>query len=80
MRVYPNPVTDLLRVEYISAAGGPLAYGIYDISGLLVRSGTWYAKRGTNSDEIALGHLQAGLYILELQDGVDKRRLKITRK
>jgi hypothetical protein len=80
LRVYPNPVTDLVRVEYTSRAGGNLAYGIYNISGIMVKSGYWDTRRGTNSKEISFEDLEAGLYIVEIQDGNEKKRVKLTRR
>lgn len=60
--VYPNPVTEVLKIE---SSGVALDHvNIYDINGRLIEE---YQK--VNSS-ISVGHLQKGVYILEIETSV----------
>lgn len=68
VKIYPNPVTDVLTV---SAAKG-MTYKILDLSGRIVGSGVVSAD-----GSIDMGNLAAGIYMMVLDD--DQRRHRIVK-
>jgi hypothetical protein len=59
IRVYPNPATDVLRIER-SQGEGPIPFEVFDTRGLSVRSGTL----NTDVQVIDLSGMPEGLYVL----------------
>jgi hypothetical protein len=71
--VFPNPTTGTLYLRPRQITGtAPLSYRLYSITGkVLPQNGL--------SDRIELGHLPAGVYILEVSNGTTGSRHKIIR-
>ncbi|MEL7339502.1 MAG: T9SS type A sorting domain-containing protein, partial [Bacteroidota bacterium] len=63
VRFYPNPVQDIMQVEWQQSREGQLQ--IVDMAGTIVRRSR--LQKGTQ--QISLEDLAAGLYLLRLQDG-----------
>jgi hypothetical protein len=71
--VFPNPTSGTLHLRPRQNAGTePLSYRLYSINGALL------SQNGL-SDRIELGHLPAGIYILEVSNGRTGSRHKIVR-
>ncbi len=80
--LYPNPVTDLLRVEYTLADAANVEVTLFDLNGRLVAE-LLNAKRqpGRHSELVGdLGHFTAGTYVLRTRLGSDlvQRRVVLT--
>jgi hypothetical protein len=71
--VFPNPTTGTLHLRPRQIAGtGPLTYRLYSITGALL-------SQDQVNDRIELGHLPAGVYILEVSNGATGSRHKVVR-
>jgi hypothetical protein len=68
LKVYPNPVSDLLKIP--KAKGKSLHFAIHNLSGIAVSS-------GSTSGIIRLDDLANGLYILQVTEGSQIFRVKI---
>ncbi len=66
-RVFPNPVKDLLFIESKRNVSKPVTWQLYDIRGMLLRSGT----QTTNNFSIDMRAFQKAAYILKLYNGAD---------
>lgn len=69
LRVYPNPATEQINLDGI---GGDFQFGLTDLSGKLILS-------GTNVTAIDLTEINAGIYILTVQQDNQKRAIRITK-
>jgi hypothetical protein len=71
--IFPNPLTgDVLRLQYPTAADGPVAFRIYDRLGRLLRTSTVTLATGLNVVPLSVANLIPGLYILRWQDAQGK--------
>jgi len=71
--VFPNPTTGTLHLRPRQIAGtDPLNYRLYSLTGALL-------SQDRANDRIELGHLPAGIYILEVSNGTTGSRHKIVR-
>lgn len=64
--VMPNPVEEMLTVEVDSRTGGNFNLRIVDLTGAIVQSEKINLAAGANREQFAVGHLPAGLYLLQL--------------
>lgn len=65
---YPNPVKDMLTIEYYILEGGEVEFGLYDLSGRqLVRDSQVYPQGGIYRYGMEMGHLQEDTYILKIK-------------
>jgi len=72
--VYPNPTNGTLHLRpRLNTGSAPLSYRLYSTTGALL---------GANklTDRLQLGHLPAGLYLLEVTNGLVSSRHKIIRR
>jgi hypothetical protein len=67
-KVYPNPTSGLLMVEFSSYAGGQYNLTVTDITGRVVMVNDLKSVSGKNQHEIDLGFANSGLYMLYLKD------------
>jgi hypothetical protein len=77
IRVYPNPTTGYLTVEFSSKAEGNTGFTVLDMSGKKV----YYRSAGevnkTNSGyQLDLHGLSSGAYLLEVHNGKEVSRVK----
>lgn len=70
--LYPNPVTDVLRIEASTPGNG--SYAIFNLQGQLVQNGTW---QGTTP--LAVAHLPAGTYVIQLMHEEGRFQTTITK-
>ncbi len=64
--IWPNPVVDRLTIE--TRAQGPMDITLFDAQGRTVHH---HRSVGTGSPRIRMDHVQAGTYLLRLQNGDD---------
>ncbi|MBC7884333.1 MAG: T9SS type A sorting domain-containing protein [Saprospiraceae bacterium] len=67
-KIYPNPVTDNLYVEYANTKATSLDLSIYNHLGQLMSSSTYTDGAISNSIELSLFNLAAGMYIIKATD------------
>jgi hypothetical protein len=81
LRVFPNPTSGLVRVEFPMATSGSAEVRVTSIAGtqLAVQRGVYNA--GTQQVELDLRSLASGIYLLEVQteDAVGVQRLVVER-
>jgi hypothetical protein len=73
LKVYPNPVVNVLYVKNTSAQ--PTKYEIIDLQGRVVKQGTF----GVNKRSINVSRLNPGVYIIKLSDGKNIIRTKFVK-
>jgi hypothetical protein len=69
IRLYPNPVADMISVEYALPAAKTVSVSLYDLTGRLVLSEknmVWHPS-GEYRENISVGGLPANTYILLIQ-------------
>jgi hypothetical protein len=76
--VYPNPVKDLATVEFKLLNASKVTLKVYDLSGKLVMNKALpMLQAGNHQNNLSLGHLQKGSYVLMLENGKHKSSQKI---
>ncbi|MDB5226442.1 MAG: hypothetical protein JWN78_635 [Bacteroidota bacterium] len=66
--LYPNPVSDIIHINYNLSQSATLQYSIFDLSGTQVMSNTLgLVRKGNNEQQVMLHDLPAGLYFFQLQ-------------
>ncbi|MDX5320179.1 MAG: T9SS type A sorting domain-containing protein [Bacteroidota bacterium] len=78
-RVYPNPSHGELNLTGIKSTLGVVTLSIYQVDGKRVHSQELPLSGGTDA-KLKLEGFPNGLYFLELQDGVNRRRMKVVIK
>jgi hypothetical protein len=66
IQVYPNPVKDVLKFTFATAANGA-SLAMYTQAGAFVN--TWYIPQGTTEYSLQVQDLPAGMYVLQLNNG-----------
>ena len=73
VEVFPNPTSGTLHLRpRPNTRVGNLSYRLFSLSGALLRS-------GPANDQLQIGDIPAGIYLLELTDGNHRERHKIVR-
>jgi hypothetical protein len=67
-KVYPNPTSGLLTVEFSSYTGGQYNMTITDMAGRVMMAEDVKATSGRNERMVDLGYANAGMYMLYLRD------------
>lgn len=70
MLIYPNPVTDMLNIDFDQPLSGENSLQIYAASGQLVYDGSLTA--GSANFRIDVSFLKKGIYFLKYEDGSGK--------
>jgi len=75
IKIYPNPITDAVRINVETWRAASLRIQIINTAGAVV-----YTQKINNPDEtIHLGHLPAGLYIIRLESGSIVKTAKVVK-
>lgn len=79
-RMFPNPITDYMELEYLSTMDNLISFMIYDLSGRLVTTQLCKVTRGLNSIHLNLPKLREGLYLLYCDDnyGISNIKFAVT--
>ncbi len=78
LRVYPNPATEKLTVEFTVSTAGPVTVSLLNLLGQRVK--TFSGERlavGSYQRTLAVHGLSAGQYILRVDDGGRSQRAKV---
>ena len=74
--VYPNPNTGEFTIKFNSASSGETQVKIHDIRGRSIFNNT-YNQIGEFNKTLNLNNVSAGIYILEVSDGLSKTTRKL---
>jgi hypothetical protein len=78
--VYPNPAHINFTAQFSSEEILNAQVSIYDMSGKKILSQNFIASEGTNSQNIDIAKIDAGIYIVEFTSGLIKNTLKLIKK
>ncbi len=67
LRIFPNPVSSGLSVDFSLAAPGELVFTVYSMSGRMVFVETKYFREGDKSHSLHFSGLPAGIYFLHIE-------------
>ena len=66
LKVFPNPATSLVNIEYASAGEGTLSYKLLDLNGKVINTQTVSFNTGTTLEKINVAELACSTYMLEV--------------
>ncbi len=78
LRLYPNPASNVLTVEYVSATDGDVWVNVYNLNGQRVIQQQATATTGSNKQTINTESLSSGVYVLQLNNGGQTQHIKFT--
>jgi subtilisin-like proprotein convertase family protein len=76
LAIYPNPNNGNFTVSFTSGSGQDIKLGVYDMRGRQVMQRS-YANTGAFSGNINLDNVQAGVYLVTVEDGPNRVTKKI---
>lgn len=76
LTIYPNPNNGNFNVQFNSSSNQSIKLGVYDMRGRMVFANT-YTNNGLFNENIQLGSLQSGVYLVKLSDGDNQTTKKI---
>jgi hypothetical protein len=77
---YPNPVKDLLHVEFTSGSEAKFTIQVMDLDGRILNLQEVHAVEGLNKMEIQMNRLSNGIYMLSVQgpQGIHQMRIVVS--
>jgi len=76
LAIYPNPNNGNFNVQFNSASNNEIKINIHDMRGRQIFNKT-YKNNGLFNESLQLNNIQAGIYLVTIQDGVRKTTKKI---
>lgn len=67
LSLYPNPTQNIVYFQPSFRRGGTLSYQLFDIVGRVVMDGHFELKYGNEQQQLVLGHLVSGSYMLSVR-------------
>jgi hypothetical protein len=77
MNLFPNPATDLVNIQFITAAEMEFSIRILDVSGRLIALEQGQAVAGQNARQVAIDHLQSGIYFVVIEAGEESQMKRL---
>jgi hypothetical protein len=74
LKVYPNPTSGSVRIQYASPEAGRSAVTVFDMNGRRIRNFTFAKAEGVYHGNLDLGGLISGLYYIEVS--TNNKRLR----
>ncbi len=74
--IYPNPNNGNFTIKFNSLMSNDVNVEVFDIRGRKILSNT-FSNSGNFNENINLGHVQSGMYLVNVSDGVKKTTRKI---
>ena len=74
---YPNPANQVLQVQWQLPLDGPAEIVMADLLGKVVYRAQRTAAEGLQVQEIPLGSISSGVYLLQLKSGQSTVQLKV---
>ncbi len=78
LKLYPNPASSKLNVEYLSTTNGAVKLSVYNLSGQRVMLTETEATEGMHIQSINTDVLSNGVYIFEVYNNGETQRQKFT--
>ena len=78
LKLYPNPASSKLNVEYLSTTTGAVKLSVYNLSGQRVMLTEAEAAEGMNTQSLSTDALSNGVYIFEINNNGETQRQKFT--
>lgn len=78
-RIYPNPATTTLTIEWNNSNETNHAYQIFDVNGRIVQMAA-IKNENSNRLEINVSNLKTGVYFINITSGNRKQQLKFVKK
>jgi hypothetical protein len=76
--VYPNPVTDLLKIDFDSEMGKPVTVQVIDLQGQVLITKEQLAVYGKKTMELNVGSLANGIYLVKTsENGINHNTAKV---
>ncbi len=76
IKMFPNPVSSNLQIEYTINNPSEVSMQIYSLSGNVVKTITPSALKGENSINVPVNDLPSGAYFINLRDGNNQKSAK----
>lgn len=80
LAVYPNPVEDLLNIQFNATNNEMMNVMVYDITGNVVYATRENVSAGTTQMQIDLSSFQAGIYLVSLNNETSNVLVKVVKK
>ena len=80
LNVYPNPVNDLLYVQFSSVISGQVNIAVLDITGKQVQLNTYVMVVGENYIPVEVQNFQPGIYIIECKNDQTRKYTKVVKE
>lgn len=79
VRVWPNPVKDLLRIEVVTLSASPATVRLYDAAGVMLRVYEQVLSPGANELSVAMAGYSSGVYhiLLSWNSGMSEKSINI---
>lgn len=80
-RVYPNPATDIVNVDYVVPCDSKVFFVMTGAQGTLVETASRFSPAGKNTLRMEVSNLPAGVYFIQmLADGKPVKVFKVIKK
>lgn len=66
VRVFPNPASSIVNINYTAASSGVLAYRFMDMAGRVINHKSLDVSQGLTAEQLNIAELAAATYLLEL--------------
>jgi hypothetical protein len=76
-KVYPNPASDVLHMDWYSDNTAAASIVVKDITGRVVIRKEANSQKGSNRIDIPVGSLSGGMYLLQLSNGDRQHQQKV---
>jgi len=70
LRVFPNPSSAIVNVQYSSPGSGIMNYRVMDVTGQLLQTGSVKLVPGVNTQQVNISTFAEGNYMLEVECSV----------
>ena len=77
LKLFPNPSKDFARLKLNSGKDGIVTLSIFEITGKLVSENKVSVTKGNNELEVDVNTLDKGFYLLNVQNGVNKKTIRL---
>jgi len=78
LKVYPNPSRGIFNISYSSAEEKEVLIKILGLRGDIIYRSLWNIKKGLNEKFIDLSSASNGIFLIELEDGINITRGKLS--
>ncbi len=72
VKVYPNPTTDVLNINYDLQADAQVQINVLDMSGRSLMNSKATATAGRNASKLNVSNLKAGIYYVQMNTGEEQ--------